>query len=458
MQHIKENKWILTLLFVIAVILILATPLQRFLHNNPLTPGDETYIHLNNLDSPTVNFYEIIIMGLNTFLSLQLIIFGLPILFAMISLLLFYKIIRKRVMSELELYLSLGVFLLTPAFITMHLGLTIYSLVLVLVLAIINSYLHRSKFYLLFLFLLYLTMPFLGLLLFIILVLLTDIKKHKEDSLLLLISLGFTLFVTSFLSFVPSLFSNFSLQFLPNEMFGFLGAKYGFVLFSFILGFVGLHIKKNNLFNVGQRSLFSLLLVLSLFYQPLRIVFIPFIAFLTAKTLQDLIKQKWSIPYLKELTIILFICMLLFATVSGIKENNTLTPTITQRDAYVFLNSVKEKNPEVNSSKVLTDMIYVQQLTYFANLEAFGFDQKKSDVVLTNSLLTSRDYAFIKEKLQQEKIAFIYIDNNMNKGNFLERPEQGIQFVMEHNDNFKLIYKKNNQQIYYFTLWNGDLE
>jgi hypothetical protein len=264
--------------------------------------------------------------------------------------------------------------------------------------------------------------------------------------------------VGSFIPFVASPFANLNLGFMINELFNFLGGKYGFVLFSFLLGFLGLYIERNNLFTVSQRSILTLLLVFSFFYEPLRIIFLPFLAFFAARSLQDLMKQKWSITYLKELTLILFICMLLFATLSGVKENTNETPNLNQKEAYLFLQAVKEKNIEVENASVLTSPNYGEQLIYFSKLNAFSSVNRKTNIELTNSLLRSRDYSYIKDIFQQEQIAFVYVDQLMIKGNILERPDQGILFIMEHNDNFKLIYSKKQDKIYYFTLWDGDKE
>ncbi|MBN1175005.1 hypothetical protein JXA48_00005 [Candidatus Woesearchaeota archaeon] len=445
-------------MLVIGVLLLLATPLQRSAQDNPLTPGEETYSHLNNLGVESLSFYDLIIHQLSLFLPLGFIIIGLPLLLAIISSLLFYLIIRDKVSSEIELYLSLGILFLTPAFITMHLGLTVYSLILALSLAIVYTYKINSRAYLLFLFLLYLTMPFLAILFFVWLFFQTNIHDKKTDSLLLFLSLGMTVVVGSLVPFVPKPFANLNIGFFANEIFNFLGGTYGFVLFSFALGFIGLYLEKNSLFNVGQRTVLTLVLVFSLFYEPLRIVFIPFLAFFAAKSLNDLMSRDWSVSYLKELTVILFICMLLFATLSGIKENTENIPTVHQKEAYLFLQAVKDKNIEVDGSKVLTNPTYGEILTYFSKLDAFSFSDKNLNVDIANSLLKSRDYSYIKSELQKEKIAFVYVDEMMMQGNILERPDQGILFVMEHNDNFKLIYSKNKDKIYYFTLWNGDIE
>lgn len=454
MRKIKPNKWILTLLFVIGILLILTTPLQRTINGNPLTPGEETYLHLNNINNGNLNLYELLINALHSLMSFQIMIFAVPLILSLLSSILFYLIIKSKVKTELELYFSMAIMFLTPAFISIHLGLTIYAFALTLTLATIHLYNKKIKIYFLTLFLLYFLIPFLSIILFMILLSQTSFKQKKIEFFSLFTFLGITIGLGFFVNFIESPLKGLIINFMPNQIFNFLGGIYGFVMFSFILGFAGLYSPKNNLLSVGQRSLITLLLILSLFYEPLRILFIPFIAFFAAKSLQDLMSQKWSIPYLKDLTVLLFICMLLFATISGVKENNNQTPTTEQKEAYQFLNTVKNQNPEIQTTKILSNPSYSSQLTYFSKLNAYATINNQNEIDLANNLLESRDYDYIKEQFNKYDIAFVYIDTLMMEEQILNRNDKGIIFVMENNPNFKLIYNRNNERIYFFTLWN----
>jgi len=454
MQKLKQNKWILILLFIFAILLILATPIERSLNGNLLTPGEETYHHLNNIEGGTTNFYELIISNLLNFIPLTILIIVLPLILMLLSLTLFYSIIIDYVKSELELYFAMGIFILTPVFLTIHIGLILYSLLLCLTLMIVHFYKLKSKLFLLFLLLIYFLSPFIGLILILFLLLDAGAKKTKLN---LFILLGFIGLIVVLGFFIPNIYLQFSsLQFLfkPNQLFNFLGGKYGFVLFSFVLGLLGLYSDKDAILNLGQRLMMTIILFVSFFYEPLRVLLIPFLSFFAANYLTKLINKKWAVFYLKEVTIILFICMLLFSTISEIQGANAENPTLNQKEAYSFLYLVKDQNPEVSSAKLLTNPAYGEQATYFSKIEAYSFLDDAQSILFTKHLMKSRDYAFIKERLQQEKIAFIYVDDLMLNGNILDKQDQGILFVMDNNDNFKLIYSKNKEKIYYFTLWN----
>ncbi len=448
MQSFKINNgkvyiFLITLLVIILTLLI--PTIRTVIQGNPLT-SSETFYHLNNIISPTNFFDQVISFLINKFGELNTIIY-LPIILIVLSLWLFSSIIKEYLETDSEYYYTLLLLVLSPTFLAAHIGLTTMSIISFLTLTTFWLYKKKAHIYLLFLAFLFLVDPIIGLFLsgFFIF---SETKNKNWKGIIIILFSTIVFLTTSITQSINSSIINFDLiTFNINDMFSFFGAQFGFTITIVLLTILGLLISSEEEFS--QNIFLTTIILISLIYEPARIIGLLVMIFYSTKSINFLVNYKWKIDFLKTWTIIIIICLILFSTILFVQNEIFKSPTKNQITALKALKNYDKSH----FNKILAWPQEAEMIKYFSNKNVFGSKYRfDSNSQIVEEIFSSRNYQFIKKELQKENIAYIFIDNKINS--FLKKPQEGILFVMNHNNNFVKVFELNDVSIYYFKLWN----
>lgn len=448
MHTFKINRNTLYILIILALTIGVALLLPALKQSVSGTAflGSETYYHLNNLEEPT-DFFERMLSVFVHFTNESTVVLYLPIVLLILTFLLITSIFKNFQESDTEYFYALIILILSPAFIAAYLGLTLAGIILFATTLTLFLYLRSSYFYLLSLALLYLLDPLLGVLLTIFF-LVKELREKNHSSIFVLILSLTILLIATFSTNVHTLLINQQLLTVNfDTVFSFFGARYGITLFLLSLGILGIMRTLKTYPFVTMAS--SLIIVLSLFYEPARLLGVVSLVVFSAKAFNHLVKRKWEVPYIGQLVLILFLCMLLFSTAIFVKGELQQEPTKEDLEHLEFLKTLHLDS----QAKLLLMPSQAEYTTYYSQRKIFASTYRsKNESTLALELFSSRDYAYVKEILQENNIGLILVDEKTVT--YLKKPEEGLLFVMKNNDNFLKLYQTKNTIIYYFKLWN----
>ena len=152
--------------------------------------------------------------------------------------------------------------------------------------------------------------------------------------------------------------------------------------------------------------------------------------------------MKWESKLIRDLTLLIVVCGLLFSGMSYINRLSLDKPS----------DEIFEALSKIPSSKVVfSDIGYGNWISYsgkknvwdsFSNVE--GFDEIEKDM---NKLVESRDYFETKEILDKYEIEFILIDKDLRE----KWGGSGLLYLLRYNEeSFKKIYGEDVEVWRYF--------
>lgn len=349
-------------LFIICLI-VLSMPLflrAKFVDSNFI--GEESYSNyrLANMikDNGFVKYdelsysgrdlrYEYGYVGLLS-LSPRLLSWILPIIFGLISFVLFYNIVKKYD-SDIALISSL-LLIFSPSFIYLFSVSTKYSGAVMFFLLGLYLYLKGRDYNKYLGYACFIAVSLFSIEAVFVLVLaglfLAYGKKIEWKFYIISVLLSFGLLYMQF----GNLLFNFGLFFERYISFNFfasigvlfsdLGGKYGFGLFLFLLSLIGIYsIGKDRYRYIIWFALYFALLVLSVYFNFL-ILFVNFILVIFASYgVIYFIDMEWKSTVFRSVTILVIICGLLFSTLSFLNNVTEIEPSLNYINAVGFLNN-----------------------------------------------------------------------------------------------------------------------
>lgn len=417
----RVNNTYFAIILLAAVLLLMSIPIARVTNNSPAISGSSHY--------DTLNHAPLLLDYLLQHVPHIILSISVPLILAIGSLIFFTMIIRKYVQETNQIYYALVILILTPTFINIHLGLHIYQFILFFGLLFAYLYLIKSKWFYVPLALMYLVDPLLGLAITFGLIITSFIDSKKEESIILGVFLLAMVFLSTTLFGISFSLSQIGLKW--GTLFSFFNADYGYSLFLLVLGLGGL-------FFVSKRNIPLIIVTLSLFYEPLRILGVALLSYYAAISFHRLETREWTISFIKTLTLVLFVCILLFSSSTYIKERIQESPHENHVDALLFLNEVQ------GGSKVLSSKELSSFITFMTGQE----------VISSPNYFYSQNYNFISEEFKKNDIGYILIDSNMKGDDGIwTHDEQGLLFLLKYNDNFRKVYENDEVEIYYYQEW-----
>lgn len=391
-----------------------------------------------------INVYTIVLALFNNLPTYILKIFN--ILLSTIALVLFFLFLRENKVSKIISNLSVLIVIISPIFIyygTSLSGLSLFTILL------ITSLLSIKRDYKLLTIIITILIPFFGIqfsLFYLTFIFAYSIHQNKIKSFYTLLSIiiGWSLILYYLVyNFTTYNFVYPSTYHLVREVISEFGGIRGISIMTIsilIIGFFKYIIERkqlllNLLFLIGT---FVLLILDYRFFYLLNFA----IAFYASTGLVYIIKRKWFSQDLKNLTVILILCGLVFTLLSFTGRISEINPTEEHIASLQWLNE-QEKGIVFTFPKFSS---YVQNIAgmpviidYFStNLEI------KDDF---NSIYTSQDLINTAELLEKYNVKYIYLDNEMKNIQWFGENE-GLLFVLSDPDYFEKIYDDGNSEIW----------
>ncbi len=422
---------------------------QTISKQGPLTYDELSFAGRDYLFNP----FHYILAFLNLFLDFNLIARLLPLILGILSVLFFYLILKRLDLDLEKRFLICAILILSPIFIYSFTVLNYHSFVILLLLLAFYSFTLKTKtcFWLTALLLIAASLfnPFSALIgILALLCYSSSIKNLKRFYPIMIL---FLLFCTAY--YLPVYYSNGLPHFVLNggriESFvSDIGGKIGFSIFSLILafiGFIGLYNKKR----LPLYFIFIAAIGASFYFNS---YFNPYLNFalciFAGNAFFILIKRKWSSLIIRNFSIIIIICGLLFSPISYINVFSASLPNQQIAGSLEWL--------EANSNK--KDIIFSSQdkgfwIEYFAKrpvmmdslfLYAPELDERLKD---SRDIFNSYRLSETKNLLDKYNIKYIWIDQEM-KQQIWEGKKTGLLFLFRNNETFKNIYNKNGIEVW----------
>lgn len=383
---------------------------------NLLLSGKEAYYHLQK------GITAFLLSFLNSNIAIDIILLAkiVPIILGILSMLLFYELLRKFKLSHGIVILSTLILIVSPSFIFLFGTLNAYAFTSFLSLLALYLFIEKKEF--LGVIILYLV-PFFGMvpaLLGLLLLLIYSLRNQR-----------FRLFLGALPSLALLYFSpTETLPSYGSSIISDFGGNYGIGLFIILLSLFGL----KYLWQKKYKHIFLYIIIISLvIFSLLDIRVLAYLNFilvgLSALGIISLAKTEWKSKLIQKLSILIMVYGLLFSGLSYINftsldlPNKEIIEMIdylkTLPDGKVFSHSSRQHWIEYSGKKFATD----------------------------ENLFYTRDVEQALTTIKAKKIKYLWIDKEM-KETIWQEEEQGLQFLLEYSGSFK-----KNKINDYVTLW-----
>lgn len=414
------------LLFVVAVFLLLL-PFALRLPNNPTLAGQEGYFHARiSLVSDGFNFMDPSVAGGSTEvvgafhflqrLSVELFgesaLFFLSLIFAIASVLLFSILLDEFKFSKSIKSWSLLAYILSPLLLSVGFLNTPRSLIICLIFSAVlltrrDRLVGAGIFF---------TLAALSggvfstvLTIFFLCALRPRLLKFGLAQVIVSLSLYFFGF-TSRVVHSSGLISDF-------------GAVYGLSVFSVILSFIGgVFVWKKS-----PKLLYLTPIVVFLFPETI-LVANALVSYLAGVVLSELSLKKWNLQFMRDATMVVLLCSLLFSSIAASTELTRLPP---RADFFELV--------DVPRGVFVTDRDYgfwVQAKGHktLADPRDYGVTEASQDL---SRILLSANLDKTMALLERYDVEYILISDEMTQGKVWSRENKGLHFLVENSENFK---------------------
>ncbi len=479
-KHLVQKRIIIILSLYILV--IGAVLLTRFSGGIPILYGEESYTHLNTIQSveeggislSNISFVQMLILPLAKIIPLHLLFFISPIL-GLLSIILFLRLTRKAGFDNLISTYWGVLLILSPAFIFTFTTLSTYAFSMLFALLGLTALRTRKKY------LQWLSVPFFmsaaatevlfGVLIILLLTSFIALRKEGSDEIyhlkllqnlkekstrfratkitliVSIIALGVSLFATgiTFIAFKSSTHN------IWRDIISDFGAKGGISIFVLILSITGLFFAYKR-----RQVLYASLVILipAYFWNTHTIFFLTIpLTYAAALGLARITNRKWQLTDLKTITLFLLALGIVFSTLTFTERLAEYSPSAEMNNALIWL---KENAPEDTS--VLTLREDGQFTEFISGMKVFDHTQFTTDTidpaqldptihVPSSPIFTIAYTQVLFPIFDQENIEYVYITPKI-KGILAE--DQGIRFVLR-NENFKMIYASEGHEIWEYS-------
>lgn len=431
----KMKRWQSLVIIIFFGLLLTVLPLAlRYSHGHPLISDVEFYKNVTHPETKNLVF-NFLTQSWPPILDSQYILF-VSIILGLSSLVLFFFIVEKLLRDEEKSLLSAVVLAFSPLFIYLFTTFNVYTICVPVALLSL-FFITRKSFWVVPALILLSALDFLFFVIsFFLAMIFLYFEREKElafwTALLALIStVIFSFVLTGYLTvkiFSASLSSYFIL-------FGMDAGISFFLLCLGVSGFLSLWNRKPSY----KYWLFSLIFVfiLSLFFASGKIFFNFFLSSLTAVFAVFLLRREWSIVSIRNFTLLLVACGVLFSSTMIIDSIVTADPTVELVDSLKFLGDLPE-------AKVLSHPKNGFFIEYFSSQKAFV----SSTSELPDDIFYSRNLEQVSSFMRENNLRYVLVTPIMRSGQVWGKKDEGLLFLLNYDDSFQKIYFKNM-----ITIW-----
>ncbi|MBI2548324.1 hypothetical protein HYW21_03155 [Candidatus Woesearchaeota archaeon] len=293
---------------------------------------------------------------------------------------------------------------------------------------------------------------------FLMLLVLTLLKKERLYLLLLIL---FSMVVTSSLLHLtlPPLLKEepgvTGTQFY-QQLIADLGAASGFGIFHFLLGIIGF----GALWTKQLKHIFINLILLGflLFVIVTQVKVNHYLLFVfsifAGSMILKLSSMQWELQIVRQLTLLLIVCGLLFSTISYLNRFTTFEPSKEQVQSLLWLQKNSQEDAVVLSHPTKGFLIqYYADRTVLVDSYSYIYASNDKELSIkrfakVNETFTSRNLKRTKELLDQEDVDYIWVDETMKTGLVWKGKEEGLLFLFRNNETFRKVYTSNDVDIW----------
>ncbi len=463
-----QTKIPLTRVIVVIVLgaLVFFLPLGlRFLGKNTFPLGDEPYLHarlalellhkgLFTYDAGLVAIREVlwtpfhaVLAAVMSFFGWQRTMFFLPLLLGIFSFA-FLVLIVREVLPERAAYATALFYALSPVSVYLATHAVPASLSILLALAGLYLLQHNKQTSAVVVLCLHALQGVVPALVSLAIYLFGSTRKKSSFQTMLLTALAIfeVLYRGVYVFATPSFVQPSGINALLSDF----GALAGLSSFTVLLGIVGLFVYWKNDSQTHTHSLLALVtLVATLFVHDL-LPYTSVIMFVLAGIATDKIwTLQWSLEPIKKLTLVLFICGVAFSGFSHVllEIGEPPSPGLVQ-GISVLRTTEKNTTVLVHPSKAFWVSFFGQRKVL---LDASWDGVSKPEVMMSSitDLFAASDLVRAEQVLQENSISKIVVTPDYAEGLVWQRQEQGLDFLLQHNEKFKKQF--SNQDVVVWT-------
>lgn len=461
-------------IFILVTILLLILP--YLLKGSLISSGEDPYYFnrvsglikengLKSYDSLSYSGREITIpIGSPLVLFLFNFILGkyslviLPIVFGLLSLMLFYLILKELKIDLEARRIATAILLISPPFLYTFTSYNFFAVPTFIGLLAFYLFLQNKKvyFYLsVLLFALTAFFSFIHTIIVLILLFIYTLKQKQKRKFIPVLILSLIFLAINYLPILisqglPELLKFKTTLFHYQKFFSDLGGSFGISIFALFLTFFGLSKLWEHKYKYGYIYLSLIILIIFTIINEKSLIYLNFIlVYLAALGFVKIITSKWASNLIRNLTILLLICGLIF---SGISLLNTISEKEPSRDlinALTLLNLNSRKSDVVFSH--YSNGVWINSLAERPNVMDSDFyyspdvNQRYND---SKTLLYTRKFDLTERIIDKYGVKYILVTKDMKNGLVWTNDEQGLQFFLKYSKVFKKIYDKNNIEIW----------
>ena len=399
----------------------------------------------------------LIFLFFSKFLPESFIIKIIPLFFALISLILFYLILKEFYVEPNVNYLSLIMLIMSPPFIYIFSFYNKFTVITPLLLLTFYLFIKKNHTLNIISYILFFIIPYFGYQYSILALLLTLIycikeKDTKRFYIILLITI-----LSLILAYLPNIIRNgfsesakFDKTLKYTSLFSDLGGDFGISIFIIFLSFFGLNYLWKSKYKYWQIYAILILFIIAIFYFPTFIIYLNFIlAFLSALGLIYLLRFKWESDVIRKLTMWLLIIGLVFSTITFISETSAQQPSQNLYDALIFLKGYGDSKEVVFSHYPYGNLI--SSIANKKNVmdDNFLYAPKLNEHYLdSETLFYTRNFNIASNITDKYNIEYILVTKEMKKGLIWEQEDEGLLFLLKSVNIYKRIYYNDEVEIW----------
>jgi len=225
---------------------------------------------------------------------------------------------------------------------------------------------------------------------------------------------------------------------LENNIVEF-GAILGFNSFVFILALIGLVMSWKRKYIFSSIYVVLTFLIIASYYldSQFKIFMNIFVSLYAAMGLISLVKMKWEQKILRDLTLFILICGLLFSTTSYINRLSILEPDIEMVESLYWL-----KENSGTNDVILSHYNNAYWIEFFSDRRVVLRPGDNMEVYNeTSQLFVSRNEQEVLEIIEKYDIKYFYVDEKTYNLMVDDNNRIGLVFLMENSADFKEVYK-----------------
>lgn len=401
------------------------------------------------------NPYHLILSKLS-FINVELASKIMPFIAGILCIILFYLILKKLNTGFKERFYILLIFIISPIFIYLFVVSNSDAIAVLLNLLAFYFFIQDKKMAFILSGLIFATIPFFGLFHALIALLMTlsylSLNKEKARDFSIIATI---MLVISFVIYLPLLISfgiprSISLgQNLLQNFISDFGSLTGLSIFGILLALAGLAIiwKKDY-----HYSFFYLIAIMSFalsFYIDIFRFYINFaIAVSSGLCFVYISKMKWQFKLIRNLTVLILVCGLLFSSVSFVARLSAYQPSKEMVKSLKWLDSY-----DSSAGIVLSHYRNGFLIEYFGKKAVLDRNFYFTPNLLltyneTETIFYSRNLERTTKLLNKYDVSYIWITPEMKNGEVWEKGNEGLLFLFRNKEFFDKIYDEGSVEIW----------